>query len=75
MTSASRRSAALFGILIVMALPKAVPCEVPGRSCEVLDADRRPCRQVDVEPLGVYAVEWLSGSDMPIAYSQRLDCN
>ncbi len=75
MTSASRRNAALFGILIVMALPKAVPCEVPGRSCDVRDADGRFCRQVDVEPLGVYALEWVSGGDLPIAYSQRQDCD
>lgn len=74
MTSSGRRSAALFGLLIVLALPKAVPCEVPGRECEVRDADGRTCRQVDVEPLGVYAIEWVSGSDLPIAYSQRLDC-
>lgn len=78
MTSSGRRSAALLGIAIVLALPKQVPCEVPGRApgvaCEVLDADGRPCRKVDVEPLGVYAIEWVTGSDLPIAYSQRLDC-
>lgn len=74
MTSSGRRSAALLGIAIVLALPKQVPCEVPGRTCEVRDADGRSCRKVDVEPLGVYAIEWLTGDDLPIAYSQRLDC-
>ena len=74
MTTTGRRNAALFGIALALALPKQVPCEVPGRSCEVRAPDGRYCKPVDVEPLGVYAIEWLGGSDLPIAYTQRLDC-
>jgi hypothetical protein len=74
MTTSGRRNAALFGIALALALPKQVPCEVPGRACEVRGPDGQHCRPVDVEPLGVYAIEWVSGRDLPIAYSQRLDC-
>jgi hypothetical protein len=74
MTSSGRRWAGLFGLTIALALPKQVPCEVPGRSCEIHRPYGVICRPVDVEPLGVYAIEWLSGRDLPIAYSQRLDC-
>jgi len=74
MTTSGRRNAALFGIALALSLPKQVPCEVPGRTCEVLDEDGRSCRRVDVEPLGVYMTEWVLGRDLPVAYSQRLDC-
>jgi hypothetical protein len=47
---------------------------VPGRTCEVRDEDGRACRTVDVEPFGVFIVEWLTGRDLPIAYGQHLDC-
>jgi hypothetical protein len=74
MTTSGRRNAALVGIALALALPKQVPCEVPGRSCEIHRPHGQICRPVDVEPLGVFALEWLSGSDLPIAYEQRLDC-
>ena len=74
MTTNGRRNAALFGIALALALPKQVPCEVPGRSCEIRGPDDRHCQPVDVEPLGVYGIEWLTGRDLPVAYSQRLDC-
>lgn len=74
MTTSGRRNAALFGIALALALPKQVECEVPGRTCEVRDEDGRSCRTVDVEPFGVFIVEWLTGRDLPIAYGQHLDC-
>jgi hypothetical protein len=36
MTTRGRQTAFLFGIGLAFALPKQVPCEVPGRSCEVI---------------------------------------
>lgn len=74
MTTTSRRSAALFGLALALALPKKVPCEVPGRSCEVHDRDNRVCQPTDVEPLAVYGLEWVLSRDLPLAYSTRLDC-
>lgn len=74
MTTAGRRSAALFGVALALALPKRVPCEIPGDTCEVRDADGRACQPTDVEPFGVFLVEWLLRRDLPIAYSHRLDC-
>lgn len=74
MTTSGRRTAFLFGVLLALSLPKQVPCEVPGRRCEVRDADDRACQPTDVEPFGVFLVEWLVRRDLPIAYSTRLDC-
>jgi len=47
---------------------------VPGRSCEVHRPHGVTCRSVDVEPLGVFMIEWVVGRDLPVAYSQRVDC-
>ncbi|MBE7450574.1 MAG: hypothetical protein HS111_17240 [Kofleriaceae bacterium] len=74
MTSSGRRNAALFGLALALALPKQVPCEVPGRSCELHRPHGVVCRPVDVEPLGVFVIEWVIGRDLPIAYAQRVDC-
>jgi len=74
MTTSARRNAALFGLAIALALPKQVPCEVPGRSCEIHRPYGQICRSVDVEPLGVFMIEWVPGRALPVAYSQRIDC-
>lgn len=73
MTTRGRQTAALFGVLLAAALPKQVPCEVPNSTCEVV-RDHRSCQTTDVEPLGVYAIEWILHRDLPIAYSTRLEC-
>src|SRR5436190_607473 len=67
MTTAGRRSAFVFGVLLALSLPKQVPCEVPGASCEVRDPDGRACQPTDVEPFGIYLVEWLVRRDLPVA--------
>ena len=74
MTTSGRRNAALFGIAIALALPKEVPCEVPGRSCAIHRPYGQICRPVDVEPLAVFMIEWLTGRDLPLAYSHRIEC-
>jgi hypothetical protein len=51
-----------------------VPCEVPGRSCEIHRSYGQICRSVDVEPFGVFLIEWALSRDLPIAYSHRIDC-
>ena len=73
MTYSARRWAFAFGVTLALSLPKRVPCEIPGATCEVM-RDHRSCQPTDVEPLGVYVVEWLAHRDLPIAYSHRLDC-
>lgn len=73
MTTRGRQTAFLFGVALALALPKEVPCEVPGRRCEVI-VDGLACQPVDVEPFGVFLAEWLLGRDLPIAYSHRVDC-
>jgi len=74
MTTSGRRSAFTFGVLLALSLPKQVPCEIPGATCEIRDGERRSCTPTDVEPFGVFLVEWLVRRDLPIAYSTRLDC-
>jgi hypothetical protein len=74
MTTRGRQSAFAFGVLLALALPKQVPCEVPGRTCDVTTRDGHGCQRTDVEPLGVYAVEWILHRDLPVAYSTRVDC-
>jgi hypothetical protein len=74
MTTSARRTAAFFGIALALALPKQVTCEVPGRSCEIHGPHGQICRPVDVEPLGVFMVEWVIGTDLPVAYSHRIEC-
>lgn len=73
MTTRGKQTAFLFGVALAFSLPKQVPCEVPGRSCEVI-VDHRPCQPTDVEPFGVFLVEWLVRDDLPIAYSHRVAC-
>lgn len=73
MTTRGKRIAALVAIVAVMALPKKVPCEVPGRDCTVHDHGRT-CQVTDLEPLGAYLVEYLAGRDTPFAYRTWLDC-
>ena len=74
MTTSARRNAAFFGIALALALPKQVECEVPGRSCAIHRPHGVICKPVDVEPLGVFMIEWVVGSDLPVAYSQRIEC-
>jgi hypothetical protein len=75
MTTRGKRIALVLGILGALALPKKVPCEVPGRDCAVHDKDAgRTCMRTDLEPLGVYVIELATGGDVPIAYRTWLDC-
>jgi hypothetical protein len=73
MSTRGRQTAAAFGILLALSLPKQVPCEIPGATCEVID-DHRSCQPTDVEPFGVFLLEWIVRRDLPIAYSTHLEC-
>jgi hypothetical protein len=74
MTTRGKRIALVLGIVAALALPKKVPCEVPGRECSVHDDLGRTCQRTDLEPLGVYLIELASGGDVPIWYRNWLDC-
>ena len=74
MTTRGKRIALVLGIVGALSLPKKVPCEVPGRDCAVQDELRRTCMRTDLEPLGVYLIELVTGGDAPIAYKNWLDC-
>jgi hypothetical protein len=75
MTTRGRQTAFAFGVLVALALPIRVPCRVPGRTaCEVVSREHGSCEEVDLEPIGVYAIEWLTHDDLPIAYRRRTEC-
>ena len=74
MTSRAKQTAAIVGILGALALPKKTPCLAPGSSCEVQAEDGQTCTPTDLEPLGVYALEWLTGRDLGVQYKRWLDC-
>jgi len=74
MTTRGKRIALVVGIVAALALPKKVPCEVPGRECSVHDDIGRTCMRTDLEPFGVFLIEWLARGDVPLAYQNWLDC-
>jgi hypothetical protein len=74
MTYRARRYAFVFGVLGVLALPKHTPCRAPGNFCETVVRDGWTCTPTDLEPLGVYALEWVLGRDVEIYYKRWLDC-
>jgi hypothetical protein len=74
MTSRAKRTAAVVGILGALALPKKTPCLAPGVECEALATDGRTCTPTDLEPLGIYALEWVVGGDVGLRYRRWMDC-
>ncbi|HVV86872.1 MAG TPA: hypothetical protein VHE35_27730 [Kofleriaceae bacterium] len=75
MTARARQTAAIVGILGALALPKKTPCLAPGASCEVVTRDGWTCTPTDLEPLGVYALEWMLGRDVGLRYRRWVDCD
>lgn len=74
MTSRGKQTAALVGILFAFALPKKTPCLSPRTSCELVEAEGTTCTPTDLEPFGVFALEWLIGDDLGVQYRRWLDC-
>ena len=74
MTSRGRQTAAIVGILGALALPKKTPCLAPYVACDAIVRDGWTCTPTDLEPLGVYAIEWLTGGDLGVQYRRWLDC-
>jgi hypothetical protein len=75
MTTRGKRIAFAIAIVAVLALPKRVPCECPGRDrCAHVDEIGRRCTPTDMEPLGVYLLELAVRRDVAIAYSTFDDC-
>lgn len=74
MTYRARRAAFVVGVLGALALPKKTPCLRPGLACEPVVRDGWSCTPTDLEPLGVYALEWVLGRDVGLYYRRWLDC-
>lgn len=74
MTTRARRTAAIAGILGALALPKKTPCLAPYVACDTITRDGWTCTPTDLEPLGVYALEWVLGRDVGVRYERWLDC-
>jgi len=74
MSSRGKQLAFLFGLLIVIALPKQVECGYPGGECARPGSFRRTCTAWEVEPFGFYLLEKLAGRDVGFAYSSGEEC-
>ncbi len=75
MTDRAKRTAAICGILGALALPRKTPCLAPNLACDAVVRDGWSCRPTDLEPLGIYAVEWVVGHDVGLRYRRWLDCD
>jgi hypothetical protein len=74
MTSRAKQITALLAILLVLFLPKQVDCGYPGGECARPASGRRMCRAYDVEPIGLFLLEWVAGRDLGFAYSRGETC-
>jgi hypothetical protein len=75
MTSRAKQVVALIAVLLALLLPKRVECGFPGGECS---PRARPYRQLchphEIEPIGLYLVEWVVGRNVGFAYSTGETC-
>jgi hypothetical protein len=65
---------AVFVLIAVLATPTKQRCGAPGLSCStVVDARGAAHYYYEVEPLGVYFVEIMTGSNIPLCYTSGED--
>jgi hypothetical protein len=74
MTSRAKQVTALIAMLLALLLPKHVDCGFPGGECTRAGTFHRLCRSYEVEPIGLFAAEWLLGRDIGFAYSTGETC-
>lgn len=74
MTSRGKQIAALVAILVVLLLPKRVPCGYPGGECTRPGPLSLQCTKSELEPLLFYGIELVMKRDIGFAYSTRDDC-
>lgn len=74
MTTRGKQLAALFGLALAFLMPKKVECGFPGASCRHPASYGRSCVTNEVEPLGFYAIEWLTGRNIGFAYTSEEEC-
>ena len=61
-------------VLAVLAIPIKQRCGAPGYSCATaMDANRNVHYYYEVEPLGVYLAEIITGSDIALYYKSGED--
>jgi hypothetical protein len=61
-------------VIAVLAIPIKQRCGAPGRSCATaLDAQGNVHYYYEVEPLGVYFLEVVTGSNIPLFYTSGED--
>ncbi|MDQ3301425.1 MAG: hypothetical protein M3619_32995 [Myxococcota bacterium] len=74
MSSSGMRWAFLFGVVLAIALPKRVPCGVPGIECAVEGRWRTLCTSYELEPFGFYLLELAFHRDIGFAYTTGQEC-
>lgn len=74
MTSRAKQITALIAVGIALLLPRQVDCGYPGGECAVPGMSRRMCTAYEVEPMGIFLVEWVVGRNIGFAYSRGQNC-
>jgi hypothetical protein len=65
---------AIFLTLVALALPIKQRCGAPGLSCaSAVDANGSVHYYYEVEPLGVYFLEIITGTNIPVCYTSGED--
>ena len=74
MSTRGTRLAFAGAVLVACLLPRSLPCTYPNEPCGALRADGRLCKESEVEPFGVYLLEYLVGRDLGLRYSSATAC-
>ena len=74
MSTRGTRIAFAFAVLMAFALPKRVDCGFPGGTCGHAGRWRTTCTDYEIEPLGFYVIERITGRNVGFAYSTGEDC-
>lgn len=78
MTASGRRWAFLIAVAIAFFVPKRVECGVPDgepRTCGHKNVLGRWCTEYEVEPLGIYFFDRVTGSNRGFVYSSGEECH
>jgi hypothetical protein len=74
MTSRGKTIAGFVALIILFLLPKRVECGFPDGRCGHQGMFRQQCKEYELEPLGLYAIELLAHRAVGFAYKRAEDC-
>jgi hypothetical protein len=74
MTFRGRRIAFLLAMVVGFALPKDEPCSYPTEACQQVERGKQLCTPHETEPFGIYLLEMVVRTDLPLRYATSLQC-